>query len=117
MGQQKTGSSNPQREIDRMEQEIGRLEHTLRESYSDAGKMILEAAETESRKINELVDRIVEMRRQLLELRGDRECPECGTYNKNHSLYCNHCGSKLDKAGPDEESAAAFAWNREEKAK
>ena len=96
MDQKSEGRPGSKQDIHRLEREIGRLEHALQESYSYAGKVILETAETEGRKINSLVDRIIEMRKQLVEARGDKECTACGAYNDNRFVYCGRCGEKLE---------------------
>jgi hypothetical protein len=44
-----------------------------------------------------------------------KKCPKCGTENKDESLYCSKCGSKLDPtpaASPEEKPAKV--WTRYE---
>lgn len=60
-----------QEEIRQMEQELGRLEHDLYEQYCEVGKVILEKAERENRRINCLVDQIIETRRKLAVIEED----------------------------------------------
>lgn len=88
----------------RLEREIEDMEKTLYESYCDVGKAVLETAETEGRKINDLVDRIIEKKRRLVDMRGDRGCPGCGGQNSSGSRYCSHCGRKLDDHGEEPKS-------------
>ena len=47
------------------EDELRQMEDRLREQYCEAGKLILEKAEQESRKVNSLVDQIISARRKL----------------------------------------------------
>ena len=63
--------------ISRTEQELSNMEEELQEYYCEAGKAILETAETEGRKINDLVDRIIDTKKKLLELRRETICPDC----------------------------------------
>ena len=90
-----------QDEIGRMEQELSRMEMNLYDSYCEVGKAILETAETEGRKINDLVDQIVDARRRLVDAKEEKYCPECAEHNDRNSLYCKRCGEKLDKKRED----------------
>lgn len=82
------------------EKQLHRMERALYEAYCDLGKMVLEMAETEGERTNRLVDQIIEKRRQLMALRGDRQCGHCGLYNEADSLYCKHCGNSLGQSPP-----------------
>lgn len=60
-----------QNEITQTEQELSRLEAALYDCYCEAGRAILEVAEAEGRKVNALVDSIVDTRKRLDALRHD----------------------------------------------
>lgn len=62
----KKGNCALQDEIYKIEQELVRMEMELNEFYCEAGKTILEKAEQQERKINNMVERIIETRRKLL---------------------------------------------------
>ena len=83
------------KEIKQMEQELSRLEYELYEQYYEVGKGILEKAEQESRKINCLVDQIIEARRKLAEAQREKRCSQCAEANDHNSLYCKRCGARL----------------------
>jgi NADH pyrophosphatase NudC (nudix superfamily) len=71
------------------------MEATLNEHYCNIGKQLLEMAEQEDQEINNLVDRIIEIKKQLYELRQTVQCPSCLLMNSSESRYCGHCGNKL----------------------
>lgn len=60
-------------EIRRLELEILEIEQTLSEQYREFGKMMLDLADREGRKINRLVDNLVEARVALREITGKTE--------------------------------------------
>ena len=84
-----------QEKIKQMEQELSKLEHNLWKEYYEAGKGILEIAEQENKRINSLVDKIIETRRKLAETKQEKCCPECTASNDHNSLYCKRCGARL----------------------
>lgn len=86
-------------EVQRLEQSLGEMEAALNEHYCDIGKSLLELAEKEDKEINQLVDRIIETRRQITALQKKARCPVCLTYNSADSRYCSHCGKKLQEGG------------------
>jgi predicted DNA-binding ribbon-helix-helix protein len=71
------------------------MESALSEHYCSLGKQMLEVAEREDREINQLVDQIIETRKQLSELQQTIQCPVCHSRNSKTSQYCSHCGNKL----------------------
>lgn len=89
------GGTATQEQIRQMEQELSKMEYKLYEEYCEVGKVILEKAERENRKINCLVDQIIETRRKLAEAKQEKCCPECAGSNDHNSLYCNRCGARL----------------------
>jgi hypothetical protein len=71
------------------------MEATLNEHYCNVGKQLLEMAEQEDREINNLVDKIIEIKKQLYELDRTVQCPSCLLMNSSESRYCSHCGNEL----------------------
>lgn len=92
-------------ELTEAERELEKLEATLYDYYCDVGKAVLENAEAESRKINDLVDQIIEKRKKLVVMRQEIECPECGVYNDSDSVHCKRCGQKLCENNREEKKA------------
>jgi len=84
-----------QEEISRMEKDLCKMEYALYEQYCEIGKGFLETAEQENKKINRLVDRIIETHQKLAEAKKEKCCPECAEHNDWDSLYCKRCGEKL----------------------
>nr|WP_326184336.1 hypothetical protein [uncultured Oscillibacter sp.] len=82
-------------EVQRLEQSLREMEAALNEHYRDVGKSLLELAEKEDKEINQLVDQIIETRRQITKLQKLVQCPGCLSYNDPDSRYCSHCGTKL----------------------
>lgn len=62
--------------------------------YLENGDICENMAE-DCRKINDLNEELDELNAKLSELKEVLKCDECGTYNKNDSLYCTKCGAKL----------------------
>jgi hypothetical protein len=52
-------------------------------------------AEQEDQEINSLVDKIIEIKKQLYELDQTVQCPSCLLMNSSDSRYCSHCGCEL----------------------
>lgn len=94
-------------DISRMELELSRMESALYESYCEVGKTILETAETEGRRINEMVDRIIETKKKLAAIREEKECPVCGACNEKDSPFCKRCGKKFADNGEEQKK-----WTR-----
>lgn len=83
--------------VGRTEQELHALEDELYAKYCEVGKAVLETAEMEGEKINNLVDRIVETKKRLLELRREKICTACLTGNDQNNRYCSRCGKKFEE--------------------
>lgn len=84
-----------QGEIRQIEQELSKMEYELYEQYYEVGKGLLEKAEQENRKINDLVDKIIATRRKIAKAKQEKYCPECTESNDYNSLYCKRCGARL----------------------
>jgi septal ring factor EnvC (AmiA/AmiB activator) len=82
-------------EAQRLERNLNKMETTLNEHYCNIGKQLLEMVEQEDHEINELVDKIIETKKQLYELNQTVQCPGCLLMNSSESRYCSHCGKEL----------------------
>lgn len=78
------------------------IRRVLVEKYCDVGKAILEKAEKEGREVNELVDELIEVKKELIKAKGQKRCTNCYQYNEMGSIYCSKCGAKLEKSDSDE---------------
>jgi NADH pyrophosphatase NudC (nudix superfamily) len=81
--------------VQSLERDLNKMETTLNEHYCNIGKQLLEMAEQEDHEINKLVDKIIELKKQLYELHQTVQCPSCLLMNSSESRYCSHCGNKL----------------------
>jgi septal ring factor EnvC (AmiA/AmiB activator) len=82
-------------EVQRLERNLNKMETTLNEHYCNIGKQLLEMVEQEDQEINNLVDKIIEIKKQLYELEQTVQCPSCLLMNSSDSRYCSHCGCEL----------------------
>lgn len=63
-----------QDEIGELEKDLSKMEHELLEQYCEIGKSILEKVEMESKKVNALVDQIIETRQRLATAKEEKCC-------------------------------------------
>ncbi len=52
--------------------------------------------------IAEALESIAQMKRDLNEIKGTRECPKCGVKSADGAAFCASCGAKLDIYEEDE---------------
>ncbi len=97
------GLEERQLEIRRLTQQLNHMEQELQEKYCDVGKYVLEKVEKENREIDQLVDQVIEVKRELVRVRGEIRCPCCYQYNEPGSIYCSKCGKKLEKKKEDKD--------------
>lgn len=88
--------------ITQLEDKITHLETDLQAHYCQIGKEILELAENKQEEINNLVDRIIELKKKLAVIKKEIECPWCMTFNPSDSKCCKNCGEVLDTVGRKE---------------
>lgn len=88
----KPGNKN---DIQRMEEELSVSEAKLQMRYSQMGKSLLEMAEDEQKAVDQLVDKIIRLKKQISAAKNERRCPECMVLNSSDNNYCRHCGAKL----------------------
>jgi NADH pyrophosphatase NudC (nudix superfamily) len=82
-------------EVQRLERNLNKMETTLNEHYCNIGKQLLEMVEQEDQEINNLVDKIIEIKKQIFELNQTVQCPSCLLMNSSENRYCSHCGNAL----------------------
>lgn len=46
--------------------------------------------------INKAYAAIDQMKRELLEIKGAKQCPKCGAKMSDEAAFCSSCGAKLD---------------------
>jgi hypothetical protein len=56
-------------DVQRLERDLNKMETTLNDHYCNVGKQLLEMAEREDQEINNLVDKIIDVKKQLSALR------------------------------------------------
>jgi hypothetical protein len=76
-------------EIKQMEQDLIRMEMELNDFYCEAGRIILEKAEQQERKINNLVDCIIETRRKLMNAKNEDYFHECEEHKDQSNANAN----------------------------
>lgn len=94
-------SEEKRMEIDRLTHRLDHMERELLEKYCDVGKYVLEKLEKENREIDQLVDQVIEVKKELVRARGEIRCPNCYQYNAPDSIYCSKCGKKLEEKEED----------------
>ena len=96
-------SKKPDKGVSRLEEQLDKLEFELQVRYCEMGKSLLELAGTEQRAIDRLLERIIQVRRQLSRARHEIQCPACLTFSTADSAYCRKCGEKLPPAPEEKE--------------
>lgn len=88
--------------IAKLRLDIRAKEDFIKEQYLSLGKAYYEQRKGENVKeeaqfslIEEALEDIAHMQRQILELKGARKCPECGAESAETAEYCSVCGAKL----------------------
>jgi hypothetical protein len=56
-------------DVQRLERDLNKMETTLNDHYCNVGKQLLEMAKREDQEINNLVDKIIDVKKQLSALR------------------------------------------------
>lgn len=94
--------------------DIKAKEDFVQKQYAEIGKQYYEAhkddASTEFEQfasIREALESIEQMKKDLLELKGAKACPQCGAKMSEDAAFCSECGASLTPAEepkvPDEE--------------
>ena len=96
-------SDKKEQEIERFTRQLDHKEHELEEKYCDVGKSIMDKLEKENQEIGHMVDEVIQLKRKLINAKGQIRCPACYQYNEADSIYCSRCGKKLEKKKNDEQ--------------
>lgn len=91
-------------ETTRLNGQVAQQETEIQNLYISVGKQYFEqnrAAENgpfaeELRQIQEHLDTIAELRRQILRIRGVAQCPHCGVELPSGSVFCPNCGKQVE---------------------
>ncbi|MCI5493270.1 MAG: zinc ribbon domain-containing protein [Lachnospiraceae bacterium] len=94
--------------------DIKAKEDFVQKQYAEIGRQYYEAhkddASTEFEQfasIREALESIEQMKKDLLELKGAKACPQCGAKMSEDAAFCSECGASLTPAEepevPDEE--------------
>lgn len=92
------------------EKEISNLFVELGHSYYERKKND-ESPEETVKQITAFYEEIEAYKKQIVELKGFGNCPQCGAEVTNGAVFCNSCGAKLN----DEKAKAEEAKAEEEK--
>ena len=90
----------PEGEPESLEEALTRAERGLQERYYQIGKEMLELADREQRKIDQLLEQIIDLRTKLAKREHKIRCPHCDTYTDADSIYCKRCGGKMKGETP-----------------
>ncbi|RVU54231.1 zinc ribbon domain-containing protein [Anaerosphaera multitolerans] len=82
-------------EILNLEENLNKLEIDLENQYIESGKKILELSINEQQKIDSLINEIIEIKKRLIKVKKEKQCPSCMTYNTSDSNYCKFCGKSI----------------------
>ena len=85
-------SDKKEQEIERLTRQLDHKEHELEEKYCDVGKSIMDKLEKENQEIGHMVDEVIQLKRKLINAKGQAD-----------SIYCSRCGKKLEKKKNDEQ--------------
>lgn len=86
----------PQKDIAAMERAISRIEQAISERYTQLGKELLDLAETNQQVIDQLLDELIHLRKELADNQGERSCQRCSAFNRSDSRFCTRCGYELE---------------------
>ena len=88
----KHSAKDVESKIDSLYAHIGRL---LYEEHSRGAEFTGEYAEKCSQ-IDNALEELEKIKKQIAELNNQRLCPSCGKYNPSDSSFCSYCGHKHD---------------------
>ncbi len=83
--------------------DIRAKEDFIQKQYAEIGKMYYDAHKDDPETpyeqiltINEAFAAIAQMKKELLEIKGAKQCPKCGAQMAEDAGFCSSCGAKLD---------------------
>lgn len=83
--------------IKQMEAAITNLEEEVTRQYYLLGKSVCESVEQKANEINSLVDRLIEMKQELVLKSHNRICPQCLTLGAEKGQVCEACEENNSK--------------------
>ena len=90
--------------IAKLSLDIKMKEEFVEKQYAQIGKKYYETHKEdevldydEVQVIEEALDTITKMKAQILEIKGSKECPECGALSDETAEFCSNCGARLEK--------------------
>lgn len=81
----------------KLEETLQGLQNQLFEHYCMTGKQLIEVAQAEKETIDQLVDEIIRVRKQLATVRKEKICTHCEAPNDQDSNFCKRCGQPIEK--------------------
>ncbi|MDR2932475.1 MAG: hypothetical protein LBV27_05140 [Oscillospiraceae bacterium] len=79
-----------------LEEDLLKLEKELENKYCQLGKNVYEAADHMVSEINDTVDRLVEAKIRLRDMREQNTCLSYLAANPKHNRFCGKCGRPLE---------------------
>lgn len=113
MGKDMSQKAKDMSGIAKLKLNIRSKEDFIKEQYIEIGKAYYERHKGEEvpvmaqfSQIDEALEDIARMELQILELKGARKCPECGSEAAETAEYCSVCGAKLSVVVEEEPEKA-----------
>lgn len=102
-GKQAADTAKVMANITKKRTELHVEEQKIEECYARIGKRLYESmkdtpAEEDLVDFNEIETRIAaiaSLEEEIQQLKGKKECPNCGEMVEKGSKYCNHCGQEM----------------------
>lgn len=91
--------SEKAKQAELLEEDIVKLEQEISDKYYQLGKSVYEIADREVDEINHLVDRMIEIKQQLSDVKNQSICVHYMAKNPKSNRYCGGCGRKLQENG------------------
>ena len=85
---------------------MSELNGEITKRYQELGRFIYEAKKAGSADEAELADQIAGIDDLYASMQNKVTCPACGKKMPTDSLFCSHCGAKLENAPAEPEEAA-----------
>lgn len=100
---------------------ISETQDKIKDIYAEIGKIVYEKYKSgdavcecmtdKCTKIDSLFDEVVELDKQLADLKQTVKCFKCGAYNNADDVYCSKCGNKMEDVDLYEEDEQVVVIN------
>jgi len=94
--------------IAKLKLDIKMKEDFVEKQYAQVGKKYYETHKDDAvldyeevQVIEEALDIIDKMKAQILDIKGSKECSNCGTLSDESAEFCSNCGARLQKESTD----------------